>query len=45
MAVAQAFNDWTRGDAGIGTVIAKLFGLGDKRPYYAPAPAPGHGDA
>jgi pyruvate/2-oxoglutarate dehydrogenase complex dihydrolipoamide dehydrogenase (E3) component/uncharacterized membrane protein YdjX (TVP38/TMEM64 family) len=42
MAVAQAFNDWTRGETGVGTVLAKLFALGDKRPYYAPAR--GHGD-
>ena len=42
MTFVRAFNDWTRGDAGFGTVISKLFSLGDKRPYYAPAP--GHGD-
>jgi hypothetical protein len=42
MGFAAAFNDWTRGEAGIGTVVAKLFGLGAKRPYYAPAEA--HGD-
>jgi len=42
MAVAQAFNDWTRGDAGLGTVIGKLFSLGDKRPYYEVAES--HGD-
>ena len=29
MAFAWAFNDWTRGDAGIGTVLANLFKLGD----------------
>jgi pyruvate/2-oxoglutarate dehydrogenase complex dihydrolipoamide dehydrogenase (E3) component len=34
MAFARAFNDWTRGDAGIGTVIANIFSLRDKRPYY-----------
>jgi pyruvate/2-oxoglutarate dehydrogenase complex dihydrolipoamide dehydrogenase (E3) component/uncharacterized membrane protein YdjX (TVP38/TMEM64 family) len=42
MAVAQAFNDWTRGDTGVGTVIGKLFSLGDKRPYYEVAES--HGD-
>jgi hypothetical protein len=39
MALATAFNQWTRGEAGLGTVIAKLFSLRDKRPYYAAAPA------
>ncbi|MGZ5063301.1 MAG: FAD-dependent oxidoreductase, partial [Usitatibacter sp.] len=34
MAFAQAFNEWTRGEAGFGTVVAKAFSLGDKRPYY-----------
>jgi pyruvate/2-oxoglutarate dehydrogenase complex dihydrolipoamide dehydrogenase (E3) component/uncharacterized membrane protein YdjX (TVP38/TMEM64 family) len=34
MALAQSFNEWTRGEAGLGAVIAKLFSLGDKRPYY-----------
>jgi pyruvate/2-oxoglutarate dehydrogenase complex dihydrolipoamide dehydrogenase (E3) component/uncharacterized membrane protein YdjX (TVP38/TMEM64 family) len=34
MALATAFNAWTRGEAGVGTVIAKLFSLRDKRPYY-----------
>jgi pyruvate/2-oxoglutarate dehydrogenase complex dihydrolipoamide dehydrogenase (E3) component/uncharacterized membrane protein YdjX (TVP38/TMEM64 family) len=42
MAFAQAFNEWTRGEAGLGAVIAKLFGLGDKRPYYEAAQT--HGD-
>ncbi len=42
MDFAAAFNDWTRGEAGLGTVIAKLFGLGDKRPYYEVAQS--HGD-
>ena len=42
MAFAQAFNDWTRGDAGFGTVLGKLFALGDKRPYYTAAQS--HGD-
>ncbi|MGZ5598541.1 MAG: FAD-dependent oxidoreductase, partial [Usitatibacter sp.] len=34
MAFAQAFNEWTRGEAGFGNVVAKVFSLGDKRPYY-----------
>ena len=42
MALAQAFNDWTRGEAGLGSVIGKLFSLGDKRPYYDVAES--HGD-
>jgi pyruvate/2-oxoglutarate dehydrogenase complex dihydrolipoamide dehydrogenase (E3) component len=42
MAFAQAFHDWTRGEAGLGSVIGKIFALNDKRPYY-PA-AQGHGD-
>jgi dihydrolipoamide dehydrogenase len=42
MAFATAFNDWTRGDAGFAAVIAKLFSLRDKRPYYEPAES--HGD-
>jgi pyruvate/2-oxoglutarate dehydrogenase complex dihydrolipoamide dehydrogenase (E3) component len=32
MAFAKAFNDWTRGDAGFGTVLASIFALKDKRP-------------
>ena len=42
MGFAQAFNEWTRGAAGIGAVVAKLFSLGDKRPYYKVAE--NHGD-
>ena len=42
MALATAFNQWTRGEAGLGTVVAKLFSLGDRRPYYAVAES--HGD-
>ena len=42
MAVAEAFNDWTRGEAGLATVLGRLFSLGDKRPYHAAAR--GHGD-
>ena len=41
MALARAFNDWTRGEAGVGRVIAGLFSLGDKRPYYEAARSPG----
>jgi pyruvate/2-oxoglutarate dehydrogenase complex dihydrolipoamide dehydrogenase (E3) component len=33
MTLARAFNDWTRGAAGFGTVLGKLFALRDKRPY------------
>jgi pyruvate/2-oxoglutarate dehydrogenase complex dihydrolipoamide dehydrogenase (E3) component len=42
MALAAAFNDWTRGEAGLGAVVARVFSLGDKRPYYEVAE--GHGD-
>ncbi|MBC8021552.1 MAG: FAD-dependent oxidoreductase [Burkholderiales bacterium] len=42
MAFARAFNDWTRGDAGFGSVVSKLFSLADKRPYYQVAES--HGD-
>jgi pyruvate/2-oxoglutarate dehydrogenase complex dihydrolipoamide dehydrogenase (E3) component/uncharacterized membrane protein YdjX (TVP38/TMEM64 family) len=42
MALAKAFNDWTRGESGIAAVIAKLFSLGDKRPHYEAAKS--HGD-
>jgi pyruvate/2-oxoglutarate dehydrogenase complex dihydrolipoamide dehydrogenase (E3) component/uncharacterized membrane protein YdjX (TVP38/TMEM64 family) len=41
MAFAQAFNDWTRGDVGFGTVLARVFALKDKRPYHAVAESPG----
>ena len=37
MAFAQAFNAWTRGEAGLGSVLGKVGALrGDKRPYYSP---------
>jgi len=42
MAFAQAFNDWTRGEAGVGAVLGKLLGLSDKRPYHEAAES--HGD-
>jgi hypothetical protein len=32
MAFAKAFNDWTRGDAGFGAVLGKVFALRDKTP-------------
>jgi hypothetical protein len=37
MAFAKAFNDWTRGDAGFGSVLAKVFALRDKTPAYGEA--------
>jgi pyruvate/2-oxoglutarate dehydrogenase complex dihydrolipoamide dehydrogenase (E3) component/uncharacterized membrane protein YdjX (TVP38/TMEM64 family) len=37
MAVARAFNDWTRGDAGFGSVVGKLFALRDNRPFHESA--------
>ena len=42
MAFATAFHQWTRGEAGFGAVLARVFSLGDKRPYYAVAES--HGD-
>ena len=44
MALAKAFNDWTRGEAGLGGVVAKLFALRDKRPYYTAPTGAVHGD-
>ena len=41
MAVAQAFNDWTRGEAGLAALLGKLFSLKDKRRYYPAPHAPG----
>jgi pyruvate/2-oxoglutarate dehydrogenase complex dihydrolipoamide dehydrogenase (E3) component/uncharacterized membrane protein YdjX (TVP38/TMEM64 family) len=38
MAFARAFNDWTRGEAGFGALVGKLFSLGDKRPYHEARP-------
>jgi pyruvate/2-oxoglutarate dehydrogenase complex dihydrolipoamide dehydrogenase (E3) component len=43
MAFAKAFNDWSRGDAGFGAVIAKVFALKDKARYHE-LPAESHGD-
>jgi hypothetical protein len=34
MALAARYNDWTRGEAGLASVLAGLFRLSDKRPYY-----------
>ena len=42
MAVAERYNAWTRGEAGLGAVVADLFKLSDKRPYHDPAET--HGD-
>jgi len=43
MELATAFNAWTRGEAGLGAVVAKLFAMpGNKQRYYEAAPA--HGD-
>jgi pyruvate/2-oxoglutarate dehydrogenase complex dihydrolipoamide dehydrogenase (E3) component/uncharacterized membrane protein YdjX (TVP38/TMEM64 family) len=42
MALAQSFNEWTRGEAGLAAVIGKLFSLRDKRPYYPATES--HGD-
>jgi len=42
MAFLAAFQEWSRGEAGFGSVIAKAFSLSDKRPYYDVAES--HGD-
>ena len=42
MAVAERYNAWTRGEAGIGSLLAGLFEISDKRPYHDPAET--HGD-
>jgi pyruvate/2-oxoglutarate dehydrogenase complex dihydrolipoamide dehydrogenase (E3) component len=42
MAFASAFHAWTRGEAGLGQVLARVRALGDKRPYHEPAQAPAH---
>jgi len=40
---AEALNAWTRGEAGLGGVLARVWDLlFDKRPAFTPAP--GHGD-
>jgi pyruvate/2-oxoglutarate dehydrogenase complex dihydrolipoamide dehydrogenase (E3) component/uncharacterized membrane protein YdjX (TVP38/TMEM64 family) len=43
LAFAEALNAWTRGEAGLGGVLARVWDLlFDKRPAFMPAP--GHGD-
>jgi pyruvate/2-oxoglutarate dehydrogenase complex dihydrolipoamide dehydrogenase (E3) component/uncharacterized membrane protein YdjX (TVP38/TMEM64 family) len=42
MALAARYNDWTRGDAGLASVLAGVFRLSDKRPYHDTAQTPGH---
>ncbi len=42
MAVAERYNAWTRGDSGLGTLLANLSRLTDKTPYHDPAGT--HGD-
>jgi pyruvate/2-oxoglutarate dehydrogenase complex dihydrolipoamide dehydrogenase (E3) component/uncharacterized membrane protein YdjX (TVP38/TMEM64 family) len=42
MDAAERYNAWARGEAGLGTVLAGLFKLSDKRPYHDPAET--HGD-
>jgi hypothetical protein len=44
MAFAEAYNRWMRGESGVGSVLAKVFALRDKRPYENPEAAAGHGD-
>ena len=39
MALAGAFHAWTRGEAGLGSVLGKLGALRDKRPYHGAAEA------
>jgi pyruvate/2-oxoglutarate dehydrogenase complex dihydrolipoamide dehydrogenase (E3) component/uncharacterized membrane protein YdjX (TVP38/TMEM64 family) len=41
MDFAQAFHAWTRGEAGLGSVLGRLGALADKRPYHPVAPGPG----
>ena len=44
MALAEAYNRWTRGEAGLASVLAKVFALKDRRRYEIEDTAPGHGD-
>jgi hypothetical protein len=37
MALAARYNEWSRGAAGLGAVVASLFRLSDTRPYHDPA--------
>jgi pyruvate/2-oxoglutarate dehydrogenase complex dihydrolipoamide dehydrogenase (E3) component/uncharacterized membrane protein YdjX (TVP38/TMEM64 family) len=41
MTFARAFNDWTRGDAGLGSVLSGVFALADKAPPEAMAEGAG----
>jgi dihydrolipoamide dehydrogenase len=42
MAFASAYQAWTRGEAGLASVLARLTALADKRPYYGQFEAPGN---
>jgi dihydrolipoamide dehydrogenase len=44
MEVAAAYNEWMRGEAGFGRVVASLFRLKDRRRYYNVGVAESHGD-
>lgn len=44
MALAEAYNRWTRGESGLASVLAKVFALQDRRRYDFEDTAPGHGD-
>jgi hypothetical protein len=42
MAFAEAYNDWTRGQGGLASVVGRIgAALSDKRPYHEPAEGPG----
>jgi hypothetical protein len=42
MSFLKAFHEWTRGEAGLGAVLARVYALfGDKRRYYETAQAQG----
>ena len=41
MTFARTYNEWMRGETGLGAVLGKAFALRDKRPYYAPAEGAG----
>jgi pyruvate/2-oxoglutarate dehydrogenase complex dihydrolipoamide dehydrogenase (E3) component/uncharacterized membrane protein YdjX (TVP38/TMEM64 family) len=45
MALAGAFNDWTRGAAGLGTVIGKLAALRDRRRFHDGESGGSHAEA
>jgi pyruvate/2-oxoglutarate dehydrogenase complex dihydrolipoamide dehydrogenase (E3) component len=40
MALATRYNEWARGAAGLGAVLASLLRLSDTRPYHDPAASP-----